>query len=159
MRPRRPRSGRPGRPRGVRRHARGAGEAGNALVEFQVLAVLLLVPLGYVLLAALDVQRTVFGATQAAREAGRVAAVTGSEGAARRAATLALQDQGVDASTASVTFACPRGCGTPGGEITVRVSTEVVLPYLPAVLAEAARAAIPVTAVHTATVDRFRART
>ena len=36
-----------------------------------VLAVLLLVPLVYVVLAALDVQRTVFGATQAAREAGR----------------------------------------------------------------------------------------
>ena len=61
-------------------------ERGSALVEFQFLAVLLLVPLVYVMLAALDVQRTVFGATQAAREAGRVAASTGDEAAARHAA-------------------------------------------------------------------------
>ncbi len=40
-------------------------EQGSALVEFQVLAVLLLVPLVYVMLAALDVQRTVFGTTNA----------------------------------------------------------------------------------------------
>jgi hypothetical protein len=125
-------------------------------VEFQVLAVLLLVPLVYVLLAALDVQRTVFGATQAAREAGRVAAVTGSEAAARHAAALALTDQGVDASAAAVTFTCPTGCRTPGGEVVVRVATAVPLPYLPPLLAEAVRAAIPVTAVHTAPVDRYR---
>ena len=35
-------------------------ERGSALVEFQLLAILLLVPLVYVMLAALDVQRTVF---------------------------------------------------------------------------------------------------
>lgn len=136
----------------------GEREQGSALVEFQVLAVLLLVPLVYVLLAALDVQRTVFGATQAAREAGRVAAVTGQESAARHAATLALRDQGVDGSAAAVTFTCPSGCRTPGGEITVRVATQVPLPYLPPVLAAAVRASIPVTAVHTAPIDRFRER-
>jgi Flp pilus assembly protein TadG len=132
-------------------------EQGSALVEFQVLAVLLLVPLVYVLLAALDVQRTVFGATQAAREAGRVAAVTGDEAAARHAASLALTDQGVDASSASVTFRCERGCA-PGGEVTVRVATQVGLPYLPPLLVDAVRAAIPVTAVHSAPIDRFRER-
>jgi Flp pilus assembly protein TadG len=136
---------------------RRRGERGSALVEFQVLALLLLVPLVYVLLAALDVQRTVFGATQAAREAGRVAATTGNEGAARWAASLALSDQGVDASAARVTFRCPVGCRTPGGEITVEVATRVPLPYLPPVLADAVRAAIPVSAVHTAPIDRYRA--
>ncbi len=132
------------------------GESGSALVEFQVLAVLLLVPLVYVLVAALDVQRTVFGATQAAREAGRVAAVTGDEAAARHAAALALADQGVDASAADVTFECPQGCRVPGAEVTVRVAAAVPLPYLPPVLADVVRASIPVSAVHTATVDRFR---
>ncbi len=132
-----------------------SAQRGSALVEFQVLAILLLVPLAYVLLAALDVQRTVFGATQAAREAGRVAAALSDEAAARYAASVSLQDQGVDPSQASVTFACS-GCQGPGGEITVVVSTAVRLPFLPDVLADSVRAAIPVTAQHTAPLDRYR---
>lgn len=132
-------------------------QRGSALVEFQAFALLLLVPLVYVLLAALDVQRTVFGATQAAREAGRVAATTGNEAAARRAAAVALTDQGVPADRAHVTFRCPSGCRTPGGEIRVEVATVVTLPFLPPVLVDAVRASIPVSAVHTAPVDRYRA--
>jgi Flp pilus assembly protein TadG len=130
-------------------------QRGSALVEFQMLAILLLVPLVYVLLAGLDVQRTVFGATQAAREAGRVAASTGSEQAARYAAAVSLCDQGVDPSTVAVVFTCPSGCQTPGGSITVRVVTRVGLPFLPQVLADVA--AIPVSATHTAPIDRYRA--
>lgn len=130
-------------------------ERGSALVEFQVLAVLLLVPLVYVLLAALDVQRAVLGATQAAREAGRVAASTGSEPAARYAAALALRDQGVDPSAVGVVFSCPSGCQTPGASVTVAVSTRVWLPFLPDVLADVA--AIPVSATHTSPIDRYRA--
>lgn len=130
-------------------------QRGSALVEFQVLAVLLLVPLVYVLLAALDVQRTVFGATQAAREAGRVAASTGSESAARYAAAVSLRDQGVEPGGVGITFGCPSGCQTPGGQVTVVVATRVVLPFLPAVLGDVA--AIPVSATHSAPVDRYRA--
>lgn len=129
-------------------------ERGSALVEFQFLAVLLLVPLVYVLLASLDVQRTVFGATQAAREAGRVAASTGSEAAARYAARVSLTDQGVDPAAMGLTFTCPSGCQTPGGTVIVRVSTEVALPFLPDALDGVAT--VPVSATHTAPVDRYR---
>lgn len=132
-------------------------QRGSALVEFQLLAVLLLVPLVYVLMAALDVQRTVFGATQAAREAGRVAATTGSEAAARYAANQSLRDQGVRGHDVAVLFRCEPGCTAPGGQITVEVSTSVRLPFLPNVLADAARAAIPVSATHVAPIDRYRA--
>jgi hypothetical protein len=132
-------------------------ERGSALVEFQVLAVLLLVPLVYVMLTALDVQRTVFGATQAAREAGRVAATTGDEAAARYAARLAMSDQGVDSGDVRVSFACPQGCRTPGGEIRVDVATVVRLPFLPPVLADTVRAQLPVSATHVAPIDRYRA--
>lgn len=130
-------------------------QRGSALVEFQFLAILLLVPLVYVMLAALDVQRTVFGATQAAREAGRVAASTGDESAARYAAARSLHDQGVDPGPVAVTFTCPTGCQTPGGQITVRVATHVGLPFLPDVLAGVA--SVPVSATHVAPVDRYRA--
>lgn len=129
-------------------------QRGSAMVEFQFLAILLLVPLVYVMLAALDVQRTVFGATQAAREAGRVAASTGSESSARYAARLSLVDQGVDPSAVDVGFRCPSGCQTPGGSVTVRVSTRVGLPFLPDVLSDVA--AVPVSATHTAPIDRYR---
>lgn len=132
-------------------------ERGSALVEFQVLAVLLLVPLVYVLLVALDVQRTVYGATQAAREAGRVAATTGNEAAARYAARLAMSDQGVDTGDLRVSFDCPLGCRTPGGEIRVDVASVVRLPFLPPVLADAMRAQLPVSATHVAPIDRYRA--
>ena len=130
-------------------------ERGSALVEFQLLAVLLLVPLVYVMLAALDVQRTVFGATQAAREAGRVMAVSSSESAARYAAAVALRDQGVDPSGVDVRFVCHEGCTTPGGRIRVEVSTAVGLPFLPDVLSGVA--AVPVRATHVAPIDRYRA--
>jgi hypothetical protein len=116
---------------------------------------LLLVPLVYVVLAALDVQRTVFGATQAAREAGRVMAVSGDEFAARYAAGLALRDQGIEPNRVDVRLTCTPGCTTPSGRITVDVATRVSLPYLPDVLSGVA--AIPVSATHVAPVDRYRA--
>ena len=61
---------------------RPTGDAGNALVEFTYLAVLLMVPLVYVLLAGFQVQRAAFGVTEAARQAGRAyaRADSGAEG-------------------------------------------------------------------------------
>ena len=64
-------------------------ERGSAIVEFHFLGLLLLVPLVYVLLAVLDVQRASYGVTQAAREAGRIFVATGNEEAARLAAQVA----------------------------------------------------------------------
>ena len=61
-------------------------ERGNAILEFHFLGLLLLVPLVYILLAVLDVQRSSYGVTQAAREAARVYSVSGDEDLARVAA-------------------------------------------------------------------------
>ncbi len=63
---------------------RPAGDAGNAVVEFSTLAVLLMVPLVYVLLSVFEVQRASFGVTEAARQAGR-AYVTADDPAQGRA--------------------------------------------------------------------------
>jgi Flp pilus assembly protein TadG len=68
-------------------------EDGNAIVEFHFLGLLLLVPLVYLMLAILDVQRASYGVTQAAREAARVYSVTGDQGQAEFAARVALDDQ------------------------------------------------------------------
>src|SRR5690606_21138862 len=56
-------------------------ERGSAIVEFHFLGILLLVPLVYIMLAVLDVQRTTYAVTQAAREAGRIYVATGDEAA------------------------------------------------------------------------------
>ncbi|MGH8776460.1 MAG: pilus assembly protein [Jiangellaceae bacterium] len=132
-------------------------ERGSAIVEFHFLGILLLVPLVYVLLTVLDVQRASYGVTQAAREAGRIYVATGDEAAARLAAGVALADQGLDANAADVVFRCSAPpCYQPGAEVTVSVGTTVPLPFVPAVLGDAVNAQVPVDATHVSVVDRFR---
>jgi Flp pilus assembly protein TadG len=141
----------------VRRRTRT--ERGSAIVEFHFLGILLLVPLVYIMIAVLDVQRTAYGVTQAAREAGRLYVATGDEGAARAAAAVSLRDQDVDPSAVRLTFTCSlEPCHQPGAEVTVTVESTVPLPLIPDVLASAGRAQVPVSATHTAVVDRFMER-
>jgi len=115
---------------------------GSATVEFVAVAVVLMVPLVYVLLAVFAVQRAAFAVSQAAREAGRVYAVTDSADRAQAAADLALADQLPGAPRADLDL------DVSGRAVTATVTHEV------AVLTGLAR--IPVTATHVATVDRYR---
>ncbi len=135
------------------------GDDGNALVEFTYLAVLLMIPLVYVLLAVFEVQRAAFGVTEAARQAGRAYARSADPAAGAavglQAARLALADQGISWSGA------PQYCGgsgcplTPGSTVQTRVSYTVQLPFVGGIFGEG-RGGIPVTGVHTEVVDRFR---
>lgn len=134
-------------------------ERGSAVLEFHFLGILLLVPLVYVMLAVLDVQRTAYGITQAAREAGRLYVATGDESAARAAADVALHDHNVPSGSVELTLMCSHDpCYQPGAEVMVTVRSSVPLPFIPDVLAGAARAQIPVSASHAAVVDRFQER-
>ena len=139
---------------------RPAGEEGNALVEFTYLAVLLMVPLVYVLTSAFQVQRAAFGVTEAARQAGRAYARADSEatGQARAAAAarLALADQGIPDGGPPV-VACPDGpCLTPGSTVRVTVSHTVRLPVLSALFPSGSGPGIPVRATHVEVVDAFQ---
>ena len=138
--------------------SRPRGDDGNALVEFTYLAVLLMVPLFYVLLAVFQVQSAAFGVTEAARQAGRAYAraddpETGAAvGAA--AARLALADQGIT-STAAPDF-CGGSCSLqPGSTVRTSVRYTVQLPIVGGLFGKD-RAGIPVTGVHTEVVDRFK---
>lgn len=135
------------------------GDDGNALVEFSYLAVLLMVPLVYVLLTVFQVQRAAFGVTEAARQAGRAYATAGdaAEGRARArvAADLALADQGL--SLCASCLQAPEGELVPGAAVTTRVEHRVVLPLLGGLFSGAVPASIPVRATHVEVVDRFRA--
>jgi hypothetical protein len=135
-----------------------SSERGSAIVEFHFLGLLMLVPLVYILLAVLDVQRASYGVTQAAREAGRIYVATGDEAAARLAAQVALADQRLAAGGAEIVIRCSvTPCYRPGAEVTVTVGSTVRLPFIPEVLAGAVHAQIPVDATHASVIDRFRA--
>ncbi len=146
---------------------RTSDESGNAVLEFVVLSAFLLVPLIYLILAALQVQGSAYGATEAAREAGRafVEADTVSDAYAQAcaAATVALRNQ-VSASfdcgrQLAVSCAAPAGCSVgliPGNTIRVEVDLSVGLPFLPtSVFGQPLT--VSVGGVHDEVVDAFRA--
>ncbi len=122
-----------------------ASERGSALVEFVFIALVVFVPLIYIVAGFSAVQRGVFASTAAAREAGRAIATAPdpATGMARaeRAAQLAVEDQSVQATDVQLAYA-PAGAGcdaaggytptlTPGEEFSVCVTVTVRIPLLP----------------------------
>lgn len=135
------------------------GDDGAAMVEFVVLAVVLVVPLVYLVMAVFEVQRAAFATTAAAREGARVFVVSSSsaegEQRARQAVELALRDQGVPVGSADVTIECSADpCLTPGATVAVGVRAVVPLPFVPW-LGDRPAAAIPVLARHAQQVDQY----
>ena len=139
--------------------ARRAGEDGTALLEFTYLAVLLMVPLVYLLLAAFEVQRAAFGVTEAARQAGRAYALAEDPAAglarARLASDLALADQGITGATGPEVR--DPGALAPGSQVVVTVRHDVTLPVLGLVFRGDLAPTFGVSATHVAVVDAFRA--
>ena len=139
---------------------RPRGEDGNALVEFSVLGLLLLVPLTYVVITVAQVQRAAFAATEASREAGRAFVVAGGgdsgERRAESAAALALRDQGLALQPGALAIGCDsEPCLTAGSAVHVSVDLRVALPFLPAVVAGRAPASVAVHGRHDEIVDCF----
>lgn len=136
-------------------------ERGSALVEVSWLAILLLVPLIYVVLAVFEVQRAAFAASAAARSAGRafVMAPTPVEGQARarEASSVAFADQGLVGSGATLVVDCePIGdCLAPGSVVQVGVTYQAPLPLVPTALGDEAPT-IRVHAEHTVPYGTFR---
>jgi hypothetical protein len=114
---------------------RRRGDTGSALVEFSWLAILLLIPLLYVVLAAVSVQRAAFATTSAAREAARAYATAPSdaegERRAEQAAALAMHDQGVRWSPSGRVVSCGSCDFAPGSAFAVDLHTTVALPFVP----------------------------
>ena len=117
-------------------------DAGNAVLEFLFLAVLLIVPLVYVLLTVFAVQRAAYAVSSASREAGRVfvAAESAALGRVRaeQATAIVLRDSGLTIQPASLDLACSaQPCLTPGATVTVVLAYAVDLPLAPAILTDA----------------------
>jgi hypothetical protein len=120
-------------------------ERGSALVEFVFIALVVFVPLVYVVAGFSAVQRGVFASTAAAREAGRAIGtapdITTGMARAQAAARIAVADQSVEATDVRLAYAaagasCESAGGytptlTPGEEFSVCVTVTVRIPLLP----------------------------
>ena len=140
---------------------RAAGERGSALVEFVFLAVLLMVPLFYLVMTLARVQAGAYAASAAAREAGRAyVTATSADVAAPRAQTaarIAFEDQGFGARDAALTLRCDGSpCLRPEGRVEMSTTVVVPLPLVPAFARHVVPLQVPVRASHVAVVDRFR---
>lgn len=141
--------------------ARWAQDGGSAVTEFIIVAVLILMPMTYIVTSVMRVQAATLATTQAAREAGRAFSqapnVPAAFSAAQLAATLAFEDQGFTLPPDALSITCPQGaCLTPGSIAVVDIDWSVTLPWLPASLSDRSNVAIPIKAHHVAPIDTFR---
>lgn len=123
-------------------------DGGRALIEVIFLAVLMLIPVVYLMIGLLRLQATTFAVTQAARDAGRAidGAANIDEGiaTARQIATIDLADQNVPADRITLTFvAAGTNCSaehsviptlTGGAVYDICVTAIVSLPGVPTVI-------------------------
>lgn len=135
-------------------------EGGTAVVEFVVLAVLLLIPLMYLVMVMARLQAGSYAVSQAAREAGRafVTAESGEHAAARAeaAARIAFLDHSFE-DVGRVLVSCDGSpCLRPDGRVETTATVRVPLPLVPAFVREVVPLSVPVSASHLSTVDRFR---
>ncbi|MEP7191581.1 MAG: pilus assembly protein [Actinomycetota bacterium] len=135
-------------------------QGGSAIVEFVFLAVLMIVPLFYLVMVLARLQAGAFGVSAAAREAGRAYVTAQAQGEARTraesAAGLAFADQGFSDQEGSITIRCRlEPCLRPEGRITVTATVWVPMPLVPAFFSGVVSTQVPVTATHVETVDRF----
>ncbi len=135
-------------------------ESGTAVVEFVVLAVLLLIPLIYLVMAMARLQAGSYAVSQAAREAGRAFVTADSADAARPRAEAAARIAFLDHSFQDVghlSVACDgTPCLRPDGRVETTATVQVPLPLVPAFVREVVPLSVAVSASHLSTVDRFR---
>jgi len=139
-------------------------QGGSAIVEFVFLAVLMMVPLFYLVMVLARLQAGAYAVSAAAREAGRAYATAQTQGEAEPRATsaagLAFADQGFDAREGHVRIVACDGspCLRPAGRITITATVSVPMPLVPVFFSGIVPTQVPVTATHVVTVDRFGGR-
>ena len=145
---------------------RAADDTGSAVVEFVFVALVMLVPLVYLLVAVAVVQRNQIAVANAAREAGRAFATSDSAAAADErvaaAVRLALAGQHVPDDVELRFVATGSSCTgpqispalAPGAQFTVCVSRRVAVPGVPRILLGRGIRTVGSYVVH---VDEFRA--
>ena len=151
------------------RRSTGAGpdaDRGSAIIEFTFVAVLVMVPLIYLVVAVASVQRAQLAVTNAAREAGRAFATASSAaqgyGRARVAVRVVLEDAGLPDDADLRFVGLGAGCDaagllptlSAGAEYTVCVTRSSSVPAVPTVVQGRGITTAGRFAVH---IDDFRA--
>ncbi|WP_435199483.1 TadE/TadG family type IV pilus assembly protein [Janibacter sp. GS2] len=142
--------------------ARLSDEGGTAVIEFVWLAILLLVPLIYLVLCLARLQAGSYAVTQGAREAARAFVTaeddSSAQARARAASDIAFRDQGF-ADHGDLTVACSASpCLSPGGSVTTQATVTVPLPLVPSFLGDVVPLEIPVSASQVAPVPEYEVR-
>lgn len=140
--------------------SRRRDESGSALVEFVVLAVLMLVPLVYLVMTMARLQAGSYAVSHAAREAGRAYVTSDSAdqaaGRAQAAARIVFLDHAFE-DVGRLWLTCDGSpCLRPDGRVETTATVRVPLPLVPSFVGEVVPLSIPVSASHLSTVDRFR---
>lgn len=133
-------------------------DQGSAVIEFVVLAILVMVPMALGAVTVSHVHGASFGTVSAAREATRAFVTSDSATQARSraqsAANLAMADHGFPSPVISVE--CLEGaCLSPGSRVRIEVIHRVQLPLVPS-SDGGTMGSFPVSAVHESVVDTFR---
>lgn len=112
-------------------------ESGSSIIEFLMLAVLLMIPTVYFLIGVSTVQAATYAGVGAADQAAKIYASGGEISAGERAhraelaARSVLQDYGIEASRASVSRSCPTGgCDAAGDVVAYDVEIRVPVPLV-----------------------------
>lgn len=141
--------------------SRRRDEAGSALVELSWLAIVLLVPLIWIVISVFEVQQGAFATSAAARAAGRAYALAPDDatGASRADAVArqVLADQGTPGQEATVTVTCDApgdNCHVGTSVITVRVESGVDLPFFPSIFDKGA-ASFSLDATHSVPIGQY----
>lgn len=114
-------------------------ESGSAVVEFIGLAMMLLIPVVYLLVGAAGLQGASYAAVGAADQAAKVYAVSAAdsstgtpEARSEAAVARALGDFGIDPGQAQISMDCPSGsCDEEGDIVQVTVAVRVSVPLVP----------------------------
>lgn len=137
-------------------------DAGRAIIEVVFLAVLMLIPVLYLLISLLRIQAATVAVTQAARDAGRAidTAPTIDEGIARarQIATIDLADQHIPTDNITLQFVSPGAACTadntvapsldPGAVYDLCITTTLALPGIPTIVTGTNNTATGVYTVH-----------
>ena len=142
---------------------RATGDDGSAVVEFLGAALILLVPIVYLVLVLGRLQSAAFAVDGAAREAARTFVAASDTGTAQEravaAVALALDDQGLppeDAAGALSLTCSADACLDPGGTVEATVRVDVALPGVPGVVQGVIPLTVPVSGRATAATDTYR---
>jgi hypothetical protein len=141
-------------------HWRSSSDRGSASIEFIVVGVAIILPLIYIAITVLTLNAAQFAANQAAREGVRafVTSMSNSLGNHRAsiAANQAFADYGLTESQPHLSITCDHlSCLTPGGKVSVEITTQVPLPFIPR-WGSQNPVTMPISSQATLLVDQYR---